>query len=185
MSQFDYAFSLFGLLLGFSLVEVLGGFAKAWNRGDQVGFLVPMLGIVVMLDLISFWALLWLARGAIPVSTLSLFFGFAITAVYYFAAVSIFPERVANGYYRAHYLGIRRKVALAVLACNLSAYALISLSFGRLPAQDTRMLVALFAAMFLLLAFLPPRPRLQALLLCLLVAAYLAEAIVFYEVQSG
>ena len=29
MTDFEFVFSLFGLLLGFSLVEVLGGMAKA------------------------------------------------------------------------------------------------------------------------------------------------------------
>ena len=57
MDAFNFAFSLFGLLLGFSLAEVLSGFARALKRGSarKLGWLTTLLAIFVMLDLTSFW----------------------------------------------------------------------------------------------------------------------------------
>lgn len=80
MSNFEFVFSLFGLLLGFSLVEVLGGLGRTLKAARPsrtpggaatriaVGSLTPMLGLVVMLDLVSFWKLAWNMRDVIPPS---------------------------------------------------------------------------------------------------------------------
>jgi len=65
MNAFDFAFSLFAIVLGLSLVEVLTGFARALKRRRAVhlGWLTPMLAIFVMLDLTSFWGWMWSGRG--------------------------------------------------------------------------------------------------------------------------
>ena len=57
MDAFNFAFSLFAIVLGLSLVEVLTGFARALKRRRVVhlGWLTPMAAIFVMLDLTSFW----------------------------------------------------------------------------------------------------------------------------------
>ena len=66
MSQFEFIFSLYSLLLGLSLVELLSGLGrtvKARLHTDsttvdafRIGWLTPMLGLFVMLDLLSFWS---------------------------------------------------------------------------------------------------------------------------------
>lgn len=61
MAPFDFIFALFGLLLGLSLAEVLSGFARAIQarlepgRALRLGWLTPLLGAFVLLDLLSFW----------------------------------------------------------------------------------------------------------------------------------
>ena len=95
MSPFEFAFSLFGMLLGFSLVEVLSGLVKTVKlRGTvRIGWLTPLLGLFVMVDLTSFWSIAWQARESIPASFAVLLLGLAITGVYYFAASLVFPDK--------------------------------------------------------------------------------------------
>ena len=49
MDRFEFVFSLIGLLLGLSLVEVLSGLVKARKVRStiRIGWLTPMLGILV------------------------------------------------------------------------------------------------------------------------------------------
>ena len=57
MDAFNFAFSLFAIILGLSLVEVLTGFSRALRhrRVVHLGWLTPLLALFVMLDLTSFW----------------------------------------------------------------------------------------------------------------------------------
>lgn len=95
MSAFEFCFSLFGLLLGFSLVEVLGGLVKtAKLRGTvRIGWLTPLLGLFVMVDLTSFWNVAWSVRDGMPASFSVLLLGLLICGIYYFAASMVFPEK--------------------------------------------------------------------------------------------
>src|SRR5438045_635272 len=74
---FDFVFSLFGLLLGLSLAEVLGGLARTLKQRKVVrlGWLTPLLGLLVMVDLASSWALAWSLRDSIPANFLTLVIG--------------------------------------------------------------------------------------------------------------
>ncbi|MEZ0244253.1 MAG: hypothetical protein ACAH11_12820 [Sphingomonas sp.] len=95
MSPFEFTFSLFGLLLGFSLVEVLGGLVRTVKlRGTvRIGWITPLLGLFVMVDLTSFWNVAWSVRDAMPASFSVLLFGLLICGVYYFSASMVFPEK--------------------------------------------------------------------------------------------
>lgn len=133
MGSFEFVFSLFGLLLGFALVEVLSGLARAtrdWRR-DRNWFLTTGLGLLVCLDLMTFWKVLYDLQTLIPANVLSLYFGFAVMGVYYWAASMIFPaagDPVAD--LDDHYFAVRRKVIGAVIGCNLAVYAMVSFLFG-------------------------------------------------------
>ena len=75
MSQFEFIFTLYSLLLGLSLVELLSGLGrtvKARLHVDEtvadafkIGWLTPLLGLFVMLDLLSFWSAAWSVRDMI------------------------------------------------------------------------------------------------------------------------
>ena len=95
MSAFEFTFSLFGLLLGFSLVEVLGGLVRSVKlvRKVRVGWLTPLLGLFVMVDLASFWSIAWEVRDRMPANFAMLLLGLAITGIYYFSASLVFPEK--------------------------------------------------------------------------------------------
>ena len=160
MSAFEFVFSLFGLLLGFSLVEVLSGFVrtlKARNPLDRnkspdvkIGLLTPMLGIFVMLHLTGFWMEAWDLRDLIPAHHASLFVGLAIAGVYYFAASMIFPEQPEDwpnldDYYFAH----KRPILGGVLFCDLMTSLSSRYLEGRFAPQDTGVALAVAIAIVL------------------------------------
>lgn len=97
MSPFELVFAMFGLLLGLALAEVLGGFSRALKlkrgaRPVRVGWLTPLLGLAVMLDLTSFWLLAFDAREQIGANYVTLIGVLAMVGVYYLAATLIFPD---------------------------------------------------------------------------------------------
>ncbi|HTU11677.1 MAG TPA: hypothetical protein VMG08_12365 [Allosphingosinicella sp.] len=126
MSPFEFAFSLFGLLLGFSLVEVLSGLVRTMKLRKQVriGWLTPLLGLFVMVDLTSFWSAAWDSKELIPAHFAILLLGLFVSGVYYFAASMVFPDRPEewpdfDDWAARH----KRQVMGGILACNLIATA--------------------------------------------------------------
>ena len=132
MSDFDFVFSLFGLLLGFSLIEVLGGLAKvieAQLRAVKVGvdtpgkppfragWLTPLLGLYIMLDVMSFWGSAWVARGEIRYDGPIVLGGLLFAGSYYIAAHLVFPTEKADwADLDAHYFRVRRAVFAVLIA---------------------------------------------------------------------
>jgi hypothetical protein len=114
---FEFLFSLFGLVLGLSLAETLQGFSKAVKARARVkiGWLTPLLGLVVMLDILSFWGLAWGLREKLSVSSLNLMGMLIFSSIYYLAASLVFPEdpdRCMD--YDQHYRSNKRFVLGAV-----------------------------------------------------------------------
>ena len=74
MSPFELVFALFGLLLGLAIAEVLGGFARVLKlkrlggaaADVRIGWLTPLLGLLVILDQTSFWLTAYNLREVIP-----------------------------------------------------------------------------------------------------------------------
>jgi hypothetical protein len=94
MESFNFVFSLFGLLLGLALAEVIGGFGAALQERHKlkIGWLTPLLGVIVACDLTSFWSLSWNARAVVSTQYLVLLCALVITAIYYLAARLVFPH---------------------------------------------------------------------------------------------
>ncbi len=98
MSPFELVFAVFGLLLGLAIAEVLGGFSRAVRlkrgmRPVRIGWLTPLLGLLVMADLTSFWLVAWDARAQIDANYATLAGVLAMVGIYYLAATLIFPDR--------------------------------------------------------------------------------------------
>ncbi|WP_118856838.1 hypothetical protein [Sphingomonas mesophila] len=122
MNEFEFVFSLFGLLLGLSLAEVLSGMGKALKarRRVRIGWLTPLLGLLVMVDLISFWTIAWDLRQVIPLNYLSLLAALLFTGTYYLAASMVYPDdpdEVAD--FDDHYWANRRFIIAAMVAMNI------------------------------------------------------------------
>ncbi|MEG3179573.1 hypothetical protein [Sphingomonas sp. LT1P40] len=132
MSQFEFIFALFGLLLGLSIVEVLGGLARAIEARlrpgatMRIGWLTPLLGVFVLLDLLSFWQAAWTTRDVIGVSSHSLMAVTVFASAYYLAAHLVFPREPAeHAELDGHYFRVKRIVLgamLALLVCQLAFY---------------------------------------------------------------
>jgi len=128
MSPFELVFALFGLLLGLAIAEVLGGFSRAVKlrrsaREVRVGWLTPLLGLVVILDLTSFWIVAYGARDQLSVDYLTLIAVLAIVGIYYLAASLIFPDDPEEWPdFDDHYDRQNRAVILGLLAANVGSW---------------------------------------------------------------
>jgi drug/metabolite transporter (DMT)-like permease len=157
LSDFDFVFSLFGLLLGLALAEVLGGFGIAiqHRRKVRIGWLTPLLGALVTLDLTSFWLIAWSVREQVSAEYASLLGGLIVIGLYYFVAKVTFPDDPDDWPdYDAYYFEHRKWVLGGVVLCNLIALATL-VSLGLKPLQAAAgiwslalFIPALFAAMF-------------------------------------
>jgi hypothetical protein len=126
MDSFSFVFSLFGLLMGLALAEAIQGFGRALELRHKIriGWLTPLLGLLITFDITSLWLIAWQSRAAIPVSFISLAAGLVIFGIYYLVAQLAFPEDVArwpdlDTYYFQH----RRWLMGGMYACNLLAMA--------------------------------------------------------------
>lgn len=101
MTEFAFVFSLYSLLLSFSLVALLSGLGRTLDAalrkdGPRVGWLLPLLGLFVLLDLLSFWAAAWTVRDLITINGPTLTGVLLFASGYYLAAHLVFPERPAE-----------------------------------------------------------------------------------------
>ena len=150
MTSFEFVFSLFGLLLGLSLAEVLGGFGRAVQkrRKLRLGWLTPLLGLIVLLDVSSFWLVAWAMRDAIPIQYFPMMCGLVICGLYYLVATLVFPHDFddwpdLDPYYFAH----KRQVIGGTLGCNLLALiGLAALGIAPLATLHAQISVSIFVA---------------------------------------
>jgi hypothetical protein len=182
LSAFEFVFSLFGLLLGLSLVEVLGGLARTMEmrlrHGDRyrVGWLTPLLALFVMMDLVTFWLSAWRVRDVLTVSGASLTAGLAFASSYYLAAHLVFPPRDVDAPdLDAHYFRVKRWVLGILFGLFLVqvAYFMTLPGIGdALLAPRSALTVASFGIL-LALATLLPGKRINVALIAVLVLRYL------------
>lgn len=94
MSAFEFLFSFYGLLLGLALTEVVAGVSRAINARSTrpIGWLTPLLAVVLVLDLMTFWATAWRDLREITFSASLLLSAGVAPMIYYFAAKQSFPE---------------------------------------------------------------------------------------------
>jgi len=150
MSNFEFVFSLFGLLMGLALAEVIGGFGSALEMRHRirVGWLAPLLALLITFDLLSFWMAAWQVRESIPVNFVSLMVGLIVFGTYYLIAQFAFPDDVdlwpdLDAYYWRH-----KKLLLGgMYGCNLVALASQQI-IGLNPFGDANTLYAVAAFTF-------------------------------------
>ena len=154
MTPFEFTFSLFGLLLGLSLAEVLGGLARVLKQRKEVqlGWLTPLLGLLVMLDLTSSWALAYSLKDTIPANFLTLVIGLFVTGLYYLAATLVFPDDVAkwpdlDDYYFRHKRQVLGGILASRVLARLAQFGLGEAGWTYFPAFAA-FVVLVLAAMF-------------------------------------
>jgi hypothetical protein len=176
VDAFSFVFSLFGLLLGLALAEVLGGLGRALQsrRKIHIGWLSPLLGAIVAFDLTSFWAVAWNVHERIPARIFVLFAGLVLTGTYYLVARLTFPDdRAEWPDYDAYYFAHKPLVVGGVIACNLFAQlAEAALGFDPLPLTAWAITTSgMFYLSFAALLFVKSK-RANLLMLAFILAQY-------------
>lgn len=133
MDSLNWVFSLYAVVLGLTLAEVLTGLARTFRRRHnatldghrelRIGLLTPLLAIFLMLDITSFWIVAWTLRDSISVTPLVLTFGLFATGLYYVAGSWVFPdadERTTN--LDNYYFRQKSFVFGLIFASNLITY---------------------------------------------------------------
>jgi hypothetical protein len=171
MDEFSYIFELFALLLGLAVAEMLSGFGhvlklRARRKAGvddaaisvRIGWLVPLLGLLVLVDLATFWGGLWMARAGLHMSMLTVFCVLALIGGYYLVATQVFPDKPElwpdfDDYYRLQ----KRFVVLGVFIINVLAQVLLAV-FGLMPdvpVEQIRAAPAFAVASLLILLNVP------------------------------
>ncbi len=134
MSDFEFFFSFYGLLLGLSVAELTGGFARLLHERHRVrfGWLTPLLALFVAIDLVTFWVQAWFYFRGAPFNAAVLLVGLVIAATFYIAASLTFPRVLAEGAETpidldAHFWAHRRVVFGCVLAANAPVWLIVGL----------------------------------------------------------
>lgn len=176
MTAFEFVFPLFGLLVGLSFAEMLSGLARALKsaREVRVGWLTPLLGTLILINLTMFWQGAWEVRDVTAPTSLSLLLILAVGGGYFLAASMVFPspgEEVRD--LDSHFMANRTVALLAIAACNLLYLALVAAqAAGRLQPWWW-IGNALFLALLVVAAFVRDR-RVTLAILAVLILAHAA-----------
>lgn len=130
MSAFEYFFTLYGLILGLSVVEIISGFARLAQdrRGVRVGILVPLLAALMLLDLASFWMSAYFRLQDYTLNYAVLVIAMVLSGLYYIAASVVFPrDFAAEPDFDAFYMRHRRLVVGILAGTGVMAFELLPL----------------------------------------------------------
>ena len=133
MSNFEFVFSLLVIQLGLGLSHVLGGLASAVKRRPalNIGWGTGLLATWVMTETVIFWMIVWRARHDVPDDMATLFAGFGITALYYFAGALVFPDDLAErDGLDEYFMAVKAKVIGAIIAAFTISFLLRPLIMG-------------------------------------------------------
>ena len=182
MDAFNFAFSMFAIILGLSLAKVLEGFARALKRRRVVhlGWLTPMLALFVMLDLTSFWESGWATRKFLTPQYGMLLIGLVMCGLYYVAASIIFPGEFGDrDDFDEHYIEHRRQVLGAILICDLMQIGPIAIiRFAEVPTRFWYENALQFSA--LLTGIASRSKRINITVLAALIALYAYTAVMSF-----
>jgi hypothetical protein len=133
MTNFDFAFSLFVILLGLGLAAVFGGLARSVKARPQVriGWATGLLATWVIVRTSLFWRFIWRTRAIFPDSSTALLAGVLISGLMYFACALVFPDELQGRTELDDYFMREKAKAIgAWLAAEALAYALRPLISG-------------------------------------------------------
>jgi len=173
MSAFEFVFPLFALLVGLSMAEMLTGLANALKskREVQIGWLTPLLGTLILINLAMFWQGSWEIRDSITADSSTLLLVLVVGGTYFLAASMVFPLPGANVHdLDQHFMEHRSVPLLAIAACNLVYFIRIAM-ISNVPVGPVWWAAnALFLALLVLAALAPDRRIILTTLIFLVVA---------------
>jgi len=129
MTAFEFVFPLFGLLVGLTYTEMLAGLARALksSRRVRIGWLVPLLGVLILINLTMFWYGSWQMRHLATPTSGALLMTLLVGGTYYLAASLVFPnaeDEVAD--LDDHFYRVRRQSLVAIAFCNMLGLGLVA-----------------------------------------------------------
>jgi len=122
MNGFDLLFSLLSLLLGLAMAEILGDLGRVIDRRSTltIGWLTPLLALLVLFDLGSFWQSAYEYRKVLITNDLTVLGVLAFASAYYLIATLVVPENLEGVRdLNEHYWRNRRIVVGGVIMLNL------------------------------------------------------------------
>lgn len=127
MSDFEFLFSVFGLLIGLTFIEIAIKFADAIDAHSRrpVGVLTPLLALFVLVDVAGYWLFSWSIRGLLHVRWRTVFVGLAVALIYYLAASMVFPRSERGPWKNLddHYWARKRGVIGGILVVETATMA--------------------------------------------------------------
>jgi hypothetical protein len=118
MTEFEFLFSVFGLLIGLTLIEIAIKFADAIDAHHRRpnGLLTPLLALFVLVDVAGYWLFSWSLRDLLHVRWRTVFIALTVAMTYYLSASMIFPR--SEGEWKSldqHYWARKRLVIGGVM----------------------------------------------------------------------
>jgi hypothetical protein len=126
MTEFEFLFSVFGLLIGLTFIEIAIKFADAIDAHSRrpIGLLTPLLALFVMVDVAGYWLFAWSVRDLLHVRWRTVFVALTVALIYYLSASMIFPR--SEGEWKTldeHYWARKRLVIGGVLLVESATMA--------------------------------------------------------------
>jgi hypothetical protein len=149
MSTFEFLFSLFSLLIGLAMAELLGDLGRIVDRRKalRIGWLTPLLAILVLCDLASFWQSAYDYREVLSDNGYAVFAIVAFAGLYYLIATLVIPEDPAPGQdLDLHYAANNRIVIGGMILLNLPN---IPMTIMTGASQAAWIVVAIFYALLI------------------------------------
>ena len=186
LSEFEYLFSLFSLLLGFILIEVLSGLMRTFRarlpsgpgvKADiHIGWLTPMLGAFTMLNVLNWWGSAYSYQRLLPLGYDTSTVALILCSFYYFAASMIFPDNPRawpdiDDWFWLH----RRPVLGCILAANVPWFPISLIGDrGYSSGQIVDWIYIVLFSSLILLAIFARRRSVVTASLALLIAGHLS-----------
>jgi hypothetical protein len=174
VTAFEFVFPLFGLLVGLSFADMLAGLARALKnkRYVRVGWLTPLLGLVILVNLTMIWLGAWDLRDVAAPSSAGMLFILVVGGSYFLASSLVFPSPGADVRdLDEHFMANRRLALLVIASCNLLYLARMALKLGADAGPLWWIGNATFLALLVLAALVGDR-RIVLCILAFLVAAH-------------
>lgn len=122
MSEFEFFFTFYGLVLGLAAAEVLnglGGVVRARRLG-HVGVQTALLTTFLMVAICATWVDAWTSLREVKITLGSLAAPLGIAGCYYLAAVILFPRDLEDwASLDAYYTERKRYAAILILVAEL------------------------------------------------------------------
>lgn len=195
MSESEFFLAFYSLVLGLALAQLLNGFGNLLREtpAPRLGVITPLLGGLIMLELLSNFVYGWHKFDRIPVTLPGLILPTLIGVTYYVAATIVTPANLSEWKTLDSYFDRRQRWIIgSMLLANILVEAIALQHPERTIGAGTQgnwlrlafTLVWIFGS-YLVLMF-SRRRWLQILCVCLIVANY-AYVFVFLELieQAG